>query len=391
MDKRKKRILRKNSVLGAFLLVSIIVLTVLTFRLSGLSFKGREDWVVYFGKNSIIQKGYEVHCAGTRVGMVKSVALVPDERIAPGRHVKAVLTLDKDLTLWEGAEVIVRARGLLGGFLVELDRGRRAGKRLKPGTPLPGRVDTGVTDQFADLVRDNRVPLTNVIGRLARGEGTLGRLLTDEKLYDNLERTSAALAHLAEALDGPQSSLGRILREPKLYDDLAASLSDLRSIAGDLRSGKGVLGRLVTDEKLGRRLDETLTSLSRIARRIDAGEGTLGKLLTDDRLHEELLAGIRALRRFADHVESGSGTLSKLLTNDEIYENMRVLSDNLRAISTDLRQGRGTLGLLLKDEGVYRELQRMLESFRESGEITRENAPLTSLTSFTSLFFNVLN
>jgi hypothetical protein len=33
----------------------------------------------------------------------------------------------------------------------------------------------------------------------------------------------------------------------------------------------------------------------------------------------------------------------------------------------------------------------MLQTFRETGDVARENAPLTSLVSFSSLFFNVLN
>jgi hypothetical protein len=101
---------------------------------------------------------------------------------------------------------------------------------------------------------------------------------------------------------------------------------------------------------------------------------------------------VNALRNIAVRLDSGSGSLARLLADDgEIFENIRVLAANLRSTSDDLRAGKGSLGLLLKDDSAYRELQRMLESFRETGEVARENAPLASLVSFTSLFFNVLN
>ena len=67
------------------------------------------------------------------------------------------------------------------------------------------------------------------------------------------------------------------------------------------------------------------------------------------------------------------------------------VSVNLKDVSSDIKQGKGSLGLLLKDESLYREATRLFESFREAGEIARENAPIASLVSFTSLFFSALN
>ncbi len=63
----------------------------------------------------------------------------------------------------------------------------------------------------------------------------------------------------------------------------------------------------------------------------------------------------------------------------------------MKDVSADIRQGKGSIGLLLKDESLYREAVRLFESFREAGEIARENAPIASLVSFTSLFFSALN
>jgi len=62
-----------------------------------------------------------------------------------------------------------------------------------------------------------------------------------------------------------------------------------------------------------------------------------------------------------------------------------------RAIVDDVNQGKGTVGKLLREDAIYLELKGMLESFRETGEVARENAPLATLTTFTALFFNVLN
>ena len=112
MDKRQRRILRKNSVLGGFLLITLVIMTLLTFRLSGLTLRSRVDWPVYFGADSTLKKGLEVFVSGMKVGQVKSVKLLGREEMARGQHVLAILTLDGALELRGGAEVIVKPRSV---------------------------------------------------------------------------------------------------------------------------------------------------------------------------------------------------------------------------------------------------------------------------------------
>jgi len=397
-QRRRKKNLRRNLVLGAFLLVTLLGLTILTQRLGPFSFRERRDWTAHFGERSLVEEGAAVYTSGLKIGFVKSVSRVPDQQIERGKYIRIVVSIDSELTLWEGAKVVLAQRSLLGRTAVEIDRGDPGGKRLDPGQPLPGEVGGGLLGQLSDVVEENREDiatatsrLAEILDRLATGKGTLGKFLNDDSLYRNLESIGRRLDEILADVQSPKSSVGLLLREREMYDELRGAIASLREITDGVQAGKGTIGRLFADEGLANKLDETVTSLRNSAQRLEKGEGTLGKLLTDEAVHEELLATVKSLRSFADRIESGEGTFAKLMQDDAVYENLRILSENLRLVSEDVRAGKGTLGLLLKDEGVYNELQRMLESFRESGDIARENAPLSSLTSFTSLFFNVLN
>ncbi len=398
MNKQQRKSLRKNSILGGFLLVGLVALTVLTFYLTGFSVKGRDKWTVYFGADSLIRSGYEISVSGKKSGLVESVELVPDGEVKPGRYVKAILALEKGLSLWEGAEVIVSARGLLGGFNIEVLRGDPQRRRIQPGTVLPGRVEGSVFDQLSDVVSDNRTQLDAIASNLAEvtekvnsGKGTLGRLLTDDEIYNNLLKMSQSLADASASLQSNDSTIGKLLRDSSMFDDLAATAKNMRTVTDDLQAGRGTVGRLLKENDIAESLAEAAGALRNIMVRLDRGEGALGKLLKEDQVATDLAAGVKALREFAERINTGEGTLSLLMTDKEVYENLRVLTDNLKAVSEQVRSGKGTLGLLLTDDSLYREAQRLLESFRESGEIARENAPISSLTSFTSLFFNVLN
>jgi phospholipid/cholesterol/gamma-HCH transport system substrate-binding protein len=398
MSKRRRN-LQRNMALGAFLLLCLGTLTVLTFRLGALTLKEQVTWTAYFGVDSTVKKDADVYVAGTRVGRVVAVRLLPDEELAPGRYVKVELSVRKDLRIWEDASVIMQSRGLLGRSVLELDRGTPGKRALTPETPLPGRMAGDPFDSLNGLIDENRAnisqitsDLAEVTGRIRRAEGTVGRLLGDEELYRKIEGIVDDVRSITSAAASEETTLGRLIRDRTLYDRLLSGVTNLEEITGQIRSGKGLVGQLIYDEGVAKDARELIAHARGIARALDAGEGTLGKLLHDPSLHDAALDGVRAIRAIAVRLEGGEGSLGRLLADDgRIYANIEALTDNLRAVSEDVRAGRGSLGLLLKDETLYREAQRMIESFRETGEVARENAPLASLISFTSLFFNVLN
>ena len=114
---------RKNVILGAFLLVSIGALTILSLYLYGVTVGPRTTWVAYFGEDSIVEAGYDVWTGGMRVGVVDSVEPVPDAEFSAKRQVKATILIQKGVTIWNDGELVVRSRGFLGGYRAELRRG----------------------------------------------------------------------------------------------------------------------------------------------------------------------------------------------------------------------------------------------------------------------------
>jgi phospholipid/cholesterol/gamma-HCH transport system substrate-binding protein len=386
-------------VLGGFVLGCLTVLTVLTFRLGGFRFVDQDRWTVYFGEDSTVKKDADVFAAGTKVGRVERVRLVPDDQLAPGRYVQVDMLIRKDLTIWEDATVNMRSRGILGRAILELDRGTPGKRTLTPDTPLRGRMAGDPFEALNNLLDENRdnvgritSDLAEVTGRLRRGEGSIGKILADDGLYRKVDRIADGLGDVVDRARSPESSLGALLDDRALYDRVLSAVSRIDEIATQIRSGKGVVGRLMYDDDAAQDLKDVVARLRSIAKAIDEGEGTIGKLVHDDDLHAALVEGVSALRNVAVRLDSGKGSLARFLADDgAIYENVRVATEDLRVMLDDVRAGKGSLGLLLKDESAYRELQRMLESFRETGEVARENAPLASLVSFTSLFFNVLN
>jgi phospholipid/cholesterol/gamma-HCH transport system substrate-binding protein len=71
--------------------------------------------------------------------------------------------------------------------------------------------------------------------RLAKGEGTAGKLLTDEALFARLSALSTRLDDLSAGLQSGRGTAGRLLQDDVLYDNMNASVTELRQLVSDIR------------------------------------------------------------------------------------------------------------------------------------------------------------
>ncbi len=74
-----------------------------------------------------------------------------------------------------------------------------------------------------------------IAGRLAKGEGTAGKLLTDEALFARLSALTTRLDDLSLGLQSGRGTAGRLLQDDVLYDNMNASVAELRQLVSDIR------------------------------------------------------------------------------------------------------------------------------------------------------------
>jgi phospholipid/cholesterol/gamma-HCH transport system substrate-binding protein len=67
------------------------------------------------------------------------------------------------------------------------------------------------------------------------GKGSLGKLVTDDELYNKLRDTSANLNAATAKLNDNTTTAGKLFSDPKLYDNLTGLTGDLRLLIGDFR------------------------------------------------------------------------------------------------------------------------------------------------------------
>lgn len=268
--------------------IILIALGIFTIVLSRQNFlKKTYPLAVSFEQVSGLRDGDNVFLRGMKVGVVKSTTL-QDNRVI----VRA--ELDSPVHFRQGYKVEVLDSSVLGGKQLAVYEGPLNAPDIAEDAIIYGKSPVNLLDELSETV----VSVKKVMDQISSGQGTLGKLIYDDAVYDNL-----------------------------------------RDVSGKLANGDGTLGKLINDETVYADLQSTMASLKDVSGRLANGEGTLGKLLSeDDALYQDLSASMTNLKEITGKISSGDGTLGKLVNNDEMYQEAQKLLAELRAAIDDMRE-----------------------------------------------------
>lgn len=227
-------------------------------------------------------RGDKVYVQGVDVGRVNELTIQPD-------GVRVNLTLKYDVTLREGYDIQVKPSSVLGGKYVSIDEGPRAAAPIPDGQEIVGRSPTDFLEEASEA--------------LASIRGTLD----DGGLLSNLESTMANLKTITDRLAQGEGTVGKLLTEEQVYTDLKQVVADLREVSGRLSRGEGTVGKLLSsDETMYNDLKSTLSSINDSMAKISSGQGTLGKLVNDDELYNEVMKALTETRAMFDDLRETS-------------------------------------------------------------------------------------
>lgn len=299
---------------GLFFLLGLALLWVTYESLHGGVFKQRGyTLIARFDNLKGLRPGDDVLMAGVRIGAVAQTRLA-------GRQAEAVLRIEPTITIASDAVAMVAQSSLLGANHLEVTVGSPDVPRLEPGSLLKTRDTVDMNEVIAKLgsLGDRLEKVVAEIGKnLGGGEG--GNLFTkiDKLVSDNGPKLTATVSNLQEItakVRSGEGTLGHLVNDSKLHDELLASVGEIKGAATDARTfvanaqslldqvkaGKGALGTLVFDEQTGNEIKITIRNLQDISTKLNSGQGTLGKLMNDDTLYRQAQGTLRKVDQMTD-------------------------------------------------------------------------------------------
>lgn len=282
---------------GLFMFTVLIALGIFTIVLSRENFfKKSYRYEFVFSEVSGLREGDNVYLRGMNIGRVKQTEL-------EGNAVHVYVTLDVPLSLHRGYKIEVVNASMLGGKYLKIYEGTEDAPLMGENVTILGTPPVDVIEELGSAVEG----LQEMIDAVSEGKGTLGKLLNDDTMYNNMVEASESMKKIGERLDKGEGTIGKLLQNDEVYDDAQALTANLRKISDRLAAGEGTFGKLVSgDSSVYDDVGATMKSVRSIADSINAGEGTLGKLVRDDKLYDETTSMVEDVRAAIDDLREAS-------------------------------------------------------------------------------------
>ncbi len=174
---------------GIFILIGFIILFVMIFSIGEVYFfrPGYHINVTFNFANGIAMNA-PVRLAGIEVGEVDNIRIYYDTN-EERTKVELSAWIKRDVSIEEDAEAVINTLGLLGEKYLEVFPGKS--KRFLADNSVLAGIDPISTENMTIELKKLLDTLVTVAERIEKGEGTVGRLLTDDSLYQNLEDFTA--------------------------------------------------------------------------------------------------------------------------------------------------------------------------------------------------------
>jgi phospholipid/cholesterol/gamma-HCH transport system substrate-binding protein len=261
----------KNSLetkLGVFAVLVVFAAWIIMETLGGLQmFQGGYRVNALFSTAQELKVGDNVKMAGVGIGRVEKIAL------ADGK-VKVTMKLHPDAVVKTDSKAIIRFTGLMGQNFVAIDFGTPAAPAATDGATLQteeqpdlnavmaklndaadgikrfgdafsGDKISNLVGPLVDFVKQNSGNISgaisnidNITGQIASGDGTVGKLIYKDELYD--------------------SALGTVT-------NLQEAVTEVRSVVSGITNGQGTIGKLVNDQEFYKNAKLTLQKVDKAA------------------------------------------------------------------------------------------------------------------------------
>jgi len=227
---------------GMFMLAGIAILVFIVFSIGDINIsKVGYGLTVTFNFAAGLGTSAPVRVAGVGVGRVDGIRLKYNEKDNK-TYAEVHTWIQEGTKIEKDAKVTINTLGLLGEKYLEILPGT-------PGSPILEK-DSTITGQdpvMMEQVTENLVKITDSVGaivdRLKKGEGTIGKLLTDEKVYndlgtllgrlsgmsENFDSFAADLKGFGSKLNSNQGTVQKLLTEDRIYKDLEAFVADIKA------------------------------------------------------------------------------------------------------------------------------------------------------------------
>lgn len=289
----------KRAVLtGLFVFIGVIFLVTGILMVGNINetFKSKMQVVSLFDDVSGLQKGNNVWFSGVKIGLVSSLHFYGKSQV----EVRMKIETKAQQYIRKDAKVKIGTDGLIGNKILIIYGGTALSEEVQEGDTLEVEKTFSSDDMINTLQENNKnlLSITSdlkiISNKMAGGEGTIGKFLNDDSVFENMNAATTSLENASAKANQMLSSLvvfsaglnkdgtlanelvtdtvifnsvkASVLRLQQLTDTAAVFMTNLKSAGSNPKTPIGVL---LNDEEAGARLKGTLKNLESGSKKLD--------------------------------------------------------------------------------------------------------------------------
>jgi phospholipid/cholesterol/gamma-HCH transport system substrate-binding protein len=276
---------------GIFIIVGLLLLVggIMTIGNLRSTFQKKVVISTIFADINGLVTGNNIWFSGVKIGTVKKIEFYGNSQV------KVIMNINKESIHYirKDAKVKISSDGLIGNKILVIYGGTPVVPEIEEGDVLSNDVLLS-TDDIMTTFQQNNLNMLAFTKKLADGEGTIGKLMNDETVYNSiaasansLERASANVQTLIASLSLFSAKLNKegtlandLVTDTVIFNSLKSSAIQLHRIAdtatilvSNLKEAssntKTPLGVLLHDEQTGTNLKVTITNMESSSKKLD--------------------------------------------------------------------------------------------------------------------------
>ncbi|MGO4917967.1 MlaD family protein [Maribacter spongiicola] len=300
----------ENLRLGIFVVLGTILLLFAAYLIGNRQnmFSKTFEITAVFKNATGLQNGNNVRFSGINVGTVNGINMINDTTI----QVRMVIQDNMRQHIKKNAIASIGTNGLVGSMLINIIPGLGTSSLISPGDELLSSNKIGTQDMMSTLsiTNENAALLTadllKISKTLTNGQGTLGRLLNDTLMANDLHKTLVNLKNTSHKANSTITHLNDIVGQLNFKESVADILFN------DTISGEKIKNVIQNLETTSSEIDEMSKNLNLIISEINHGQGAISYLAKDSLF-------VNQLEKSMENIEQGT---------ERFNENMEALKHN---------------------------------------------------------------
>lgn len=280
--------------LGIFIITGLFLFVFALFYIGSKENLFTNTFNVYavFSNVSGLTQGNSVQYAGINVGTVESIEILSVDEV----RVNMNLVSDVQKFIKKDSKATISSDGLVGSKIVSITPGKVNSVMIEHGDSIHSVNPVSMGDIINNLNESSKEAeviakeLTEIMSKINNGEGTLGKLVNNSSMYDNLDS-------LLNSFAGSTAQINNILTQTSNTIDLVAQ--DIQEMQGSVKL--------------------IVTNVGDITSKINSSQSLVGTLLTDTVFANNIKGVVKNANFTTQNLEMGSFSF---------YQNMEALKHN---------------------------------------------------------------